>query len=350
MARAQKSLVRRVTSREDRSRPSVFHRLKTDESFVGHALFEPDPELDDNGGYFEYYVHNDQQAKRYVPCAGDNCPFCAANDNPGTRALTAWLFPDNEIKLFEINWSTVQALDDESDDEDGILGKMLRIKRMDDKGQYRVKVLSGPKAKPLTKAEQKKVLAELEEKFDLQGVVEKRLRAELDRMSAEDVLDDEDDDEDEENEEPDVPATKAKRTGKARARVEEDESDEEEDEDESEDEDENEEDEEDESEDEDEDEDTEEDEDENEDEEDQVLTGNFTVSRVLQDGEIIHFTNEDEDKYKMYAGEGLEIDLDEVTKGVEVKLSAVQDEEGDWIITEIDLAKKRATRKPRTRR
>ena len=53
--------VRSVRTKEDRKRPSVFMRLKTDEAFKGVALFEPDPELEDNPGYYEYYDHWDQQ-------------------------------------------------------------------------------------------------------------------------------------------------------------------------------------------------------------------------------------------------------------------------------------------------
>ena len=83
-------------------------RLKADESFRGVALFEPDPELAENPGYFEYYDHYDNQANTYVPCSGEDCPFCAANDNPSTRALTAWYFPEaadakDQIKLFTMN-------------------------------------------------------------------------------------------------------------------------------------------------------------------------------------------------------------------------------------------------------
>src|SRR5262245_59862046 len=100
--------VRKVTSKEDRRRPSVFMRLKTDEAFKGIALFEPDPELKDNPGYLEYYDHWDQQGQQYVPCAGEDCPFCAANQNPSTRALTVWYFPEapdekDKIKVFTMN-------------------------------------------------------------------------------------------------------------------------------------------------------------------------------------------------------------------------------------------------------
>src|SRR5262245_49386562 len=137
--------IRRVRTKEDRRRPSVFMRLKADESFRGVALFEPDPELDSNPGYFEYYDHFDKQGNAYVPCAGEKCPFCAANDNPSTRALTAWYFPDNDaneqIKLFTMNYSTINEITDEAEEEDGLIGKKVRIKRLDDRGNYKVRVL-----------------------------------------------------------------------------------------------------------------------------------------------------------------------------------------------------------------
>ena len=113
MAKSKKDglTIRRVKSKEDRKRPSVFMRLKADESFKAVALFEPDPELDKNEGYYEYYDHYDKQGNSYVPCAGDQCPFCSANDNPATRALTVWYFPENDkgdqIKVFTMNYSTL---------------------------------------------------------------------------------------------------------------------------------------------------------------------------------------------------------------------------------------------------
>jgi hypothetical protein len=159
--------IRRVKSKEDRKRPSVFMRLKTDEAFKGVPLFEPDPELDKNPGYFEYYDHYDKQGNSYVPCAGDQCPFCAANDNPSTRALTVWYFPNaadvkDRLKVFTMNYSTIQEISDESEDEDGIVGKTVRIKRLSDKGDYRVKISSD---KPLSKSDLKEALKLLNEKF-----------------------------------------------------------------------------------------------------------------------------------------------------------------------------------------
>ena len=159
--------VRSVRSKEDRKRPSVFMRLKQDESFRGVALFEPDPELKANPGYFEYYDHWDNQGNTYVPCAGQDCPFCAANDNPSTRALTAWYFPEaadvkDQIKLFTMNYGTIEDITDESEEEDGILGKKIRIKRLDDRGNYKVKVLPD---KTLTKKQIDALLKRLEEEI-----------------------------------------------------------------------------------------------------------------------------------------------------------------------------------------
>jgi len=306
-------------------------RLATDESFKAVALFEPDPELADNPGYLEYYDHWDQQAKQYVPCAGDKCPFCAANDNPSTRAMGVWYFPENDkadqIKVFTSNFSTTQDLADESEEEEGILGKKVRIKRMDDKGGYKVRVLAD---KPLTKTELKKALALLKEKFPdgLEAIVEKQLVTQMERLKAQDALEDDDDDEDE-----DV--------------TDEADDEEDEDEDEAEEEDDDEEDEEDEEEDEDEEEadDEEEDEDEEESDDEDIVGGEFEIVKINEKDETFELSN-DEGKVKMWLGEGVDVDYDEAKPKAKVSVNATTDDEGDWIITEFSVLKKaRATRR-----
>ena len=352
--------VRSVRTKEDRKRPSVFMRLKTDEAFKGVALFEPDPELEDNPGYYEYYDHWDQQGQQYVPCAGDQCPFCAVNDNPSTRALTVWYMPDagdkkDQIKVFTMNYSTINEISDEAEEEDGILGKSVRIKRLSDKGDYRVRVLSG---KPLSATERKKVMALLEEQLPdgLEGLVQKQLVTQLERLKAIDALEDDDDDDDDDE----IP-TRSRR-GKA---VEEDDEDEDEDEDdEEEDEDEDEEDEEDEDEEEEDDEDEEEEDDEEDDDEEEeeeeedeeptAISGEeYEIIKVQERDEIFDLKDSDGKKVKMWLGEGNDVDYSAVKKGVKVKIDAEQDEEGDWIITNISVPKARAprqTRKPASTR
>jgi hypothetical protein len=314
-------------------------RLKTDEAFKRFALFEPDPELEDNPGYFEYYDHYDKQANQYVPCAGDQCPFCKANDNPSTRALTVWYDPNapdkkDQIKIFTMNYSTIGDITDESEDEDGILGKEVRIKRLSDKGDYKVKVTS---TKALTKAEVNKAMKLLEEQFPegLEAVVLRQLKIQLERLKAIEELDDEDDEDEDEQ-----PRGKARR-GRA---VEEDE-DEDEDEDE-EDEDEEPEDEADDEEEEDEDEDEADDEEEEEEEEEvpSTIEGvEYEIVRVQEKDEIFDLKNDD-GKVKMWLGEGIDVDYDEIKKGVKVTVDAEQDDEEDWIITSIIVAKPKTTR------
>jgi hypothetical protein len=345
--------VRKVASKEDRKRPSVFMRLKTDESFRGIALFEPDPELEDNPGYFEYYDHWDEQGRQYVPCAGDKCPFCAANDNPSTRALTVWFFPDEDvkeqIKVFTMNYSTLNDISDEAEEEDGILGKKVRIKRLSDKGDYKVRVLTD---KPLTQAQLKKAMALLEGQFQngLEGLVLNQLKAQMERLKALEAMEDDDDDDDEDETE-DRPT----RRGRPKAAAVEEEDDDEEDEEEEDDEDDDEEEDSDDASDDDEDEeddeeeeDEEEDEDEEEEEEadDAISGGVFEVVSVNEREETFSLKGDDGKRQKMWLGDGVEVDWDSFAKGSNVTVDALKDDEGDWVVTSIAVKKARATRKP----
>jgi hypothetical protein len=192
-------------------------RLKASESFRGVALFAPDPELENNPGYYEYYDHYDNQGNTYVPCSGEDCPFCAANDNPSTRALTAWYFPEadvkDRIKLFTMNYSTIEDVTDESEEEDGVLGKKIRIKRLDDRGSYKVKTLPD---KAITATLRKELLAQLEKEIlggkGMEGLVLGQLKRQLERLKAIDALEEDDDDDD--DEEKTTKATKKNRRGR----------------------------------------------------------------------------------------------------------------------------------------
>jgi hypothetical protein len=358
--------VRTVRTKEDRKRPSVYLRLKADESFRGIALFEPDPELSEQGknpGYYEYYDHYDKQGNTYVPCAGEDCPFCAANDNPSTRALTAWYFPEasdakEQIKLFTMNYSTIEDITDEAEEEDGLLGKKVRIKRLDDRGNYKLKVLPD---KPLTAKQQKDLLARLEAEIlngkGLEGLVLSQLKRQLERLKAMDLLEDDTEDDDEDEEETTTKATATKtRRGKPAVEAEEDE-DEEDDEEDDEDEDDDEETtDESEDEDEEEEEDDEEDEDEEESEEDEeeaeegdeITAGVYEIVKILRRDEIFDLKDTDGMVTKMWLGDGIDVDYDVITKGVQVVVDAAKDEEGDWIITSIKpkpAGRKRTTAK-----
>jgi hypothetical protein len=335
--------IRRVLKKEDRKRPSVFLRLKPEEAFRGYALFEPDPEDKENPGYYEYYDHYDRQANQYVPCAGEKCPFCAANDNPSTRAMTVWFFPDaplvqDRLKVFTANFSTTEDLADESEDEGGLKGKELRIKRLNDGGDYKVKVIAGSKLKA---NELKAAMAELDEKFPegLEAIVMRNLKIQMERLKAMAALE-EDEDEEEVEEKP-----RRGRVIQDEVEDEEEEEIEEEDEEEEEVEDEEEmEDEEDEDEEEIEEEEEEEEEAEDEEEEEKEIAAEaFEVVKVNERDEWFELVNDDMPKTKFWLGEGVEVDYSKIKVGSNVTVSALTDDEGDWIITKIALKRARST-------
>jgi hypothetical protein len=316
-------------------------RLKADESFKGIALFEPDPELDDNPGYLEYYDHYDKQGNTYVPCAGENCPFCAANDNPSTRALTTWYFPEasdvkDQIKVFTMNYSTINDMTDEAEEEAGILGKTIRVKRLDDRGNYKVRVLSD---KPLTKKHIADLLKRLEDLFKdgLEGLVLTQLKRQIERLKAISALDDDEDDDDD-----DEPKAKRATTKTRRGKAEEEEEDDDEEDDEEDEDDEEETTDEEEEDEEEEEEDDEEEEDEEEEEEEaeavEIKAGVYEIIRIKEADETFDLQNDD-GKVKMWLGDGVDVDYDEIKKGVSVTVDASQDDEGDWIITAISLKK-----------
>jgi hypothetical protein len=192
----------------------------------------------------------------------------------------------------------------------------------------------------------------VENGIDFEKMVLKQAKAAYEKQSAVDALTDEDDDdedEDEDEEEETPKARKGKAAPKAKA-VEEDEDDDDDEDEEEEDEEEDENDEDDEDEDEeDEEEDDEDDEDEEEDDDDEEEAGDaseidaetFAVVSTSESDETIT-VKIDGKSTKLWLGEGIDIDWDAIKKGVEITVSALQDDEGDWVLTSVK--KKRAAR------
>jgi hypothetical protein len=340
MAKSRTPTVRRVTTREERKRPSVFLRLKVDENFTAHALFEPDPEAEDNPGYFEYFDHYDQQANTYVPCAGDKCPFCLANDNPSTRAMSLWYLPDNaaneQLKVFTMNFSTANDAMDIAEEENGILGKKFRVKRISDRGEYRIRPQT---TKALSKGEVKKLLKSAP---DLEELVNDALKRQWERLRAMEELAEPDDEEvedteDDEDEDEQPPARKGKRKPvEAEADEDEDEDDEEpEDEADEADEDEEEEDEEEA------DEPEAEDEAEEEEADDELVKAEVEVVKPNEDDETID-VKMDGSKFTLWVGDGVEVEWLKVKKGTTLVIDAAQDDEGDWVASSLKVKRARA--------
>ena len=265
--------------------------------------------------------------------------------------MTVWFFPEapnaqDRIKVFTANFSTTEDLADEAEDENGLKGKKLRIKRLDDGGNYKVKVISGSKLKV---NEVKAAMAELEEKFPngLEAIVLRNLQIQMERLKAMAALEDEDDEVEieEEDEEEEAP----KRGRKVKDEVEEEDEEEEDEEDDEEEDEEDEEDEDEDEDEEDEDDDEEEEEEEEEDEEEaptEIKDELFEVVKVNERDEWFELTNDDYAKVKFWLGEGVEVDYAKVKIGAKVTVSALTDEEGDWIVTKIAVKRGRpATKK-----
>jgi hypothetical protein len=71
------------------------------------------------------------------------------------------------------------------------------------------------------------------------------------------------------------------------------------------------------------------------------------VVKLNEAEETIDVKNDD-GKVKMWFGEGVEWDADELKKGAAVNVEAIQDDEGDWIITSIKVKKTRGRPKGKT--
>jgi len=364
LAKPKDLKVRRITSKEERKSGNLFLRLKTDEKFKANALFEMNPEAEKNPGYYEYLEHYDNSSNTYVPCTGDDCYMCELGDNPSGKALTLWFDPEadkkDQIRVFKLNGFLIRDFTEIEEEEGGVLGRLFRVKRLSDRGEYRATPQSD---KPLTKKEIKELLKDAP---DFEAMVLKQAKAAFQAHKATAALedaDDDDDDEDEDEDEDDQPKTKG---GKNKADVEndddddDDEDDSEEDDDDDDDDDsdddsdddddddeDSEDDDEDENEDDDSDDDSEDDSD-DDDDEDESEDENASVSGVTaevkstnENQETITFTEfEGKKNVKAWVGRGLEVDFDKVTKGVEIKVDAALDDEGDWIITKVTMPRK----------
>jgi hypothetical protein len=324
-------------------------RLKTDEWMKAHALFTPDPEAAKNPGWFEYFEHYDKPNNQFVPCSGDDCYMCELGDSPSVRALTLWYFPDNpekeKLKVLKLNGYMIRDFTEIEAEEGGVLGRKFRIKRLSDDGKYRV---SPQVDKPLRKTEINTLLKEVPEAMDFETLTLKQLNSALKKQEAVDSLTDEDEDDVEDEDENGEEEAPKSRRGKARAEAEEADEDEDEDEEDEEDEEEEEdEDEADEDEEEEEDEPDEDEEDEeeeaDEEEEEAVLTGQkFTVVSTKEDEETVT-VKLDGKNTKLWIGQGLEADWDKIKKGTEITVDAATDDEGDWVLTSLKVARPKRT-------
>jgi len=175
----------------------------------------------------------------------------------------------------------------------------------------------------------------LVEELDLEAMVNRQLHAHMERIAAMEALEDVDEDEESEDEE-ETPVRPRKGKAVAAATPE---TEEEEEEEEEEDEPEEEEEEEPEAEaDDEEDEDEEAAEEEEEEEGDApTVSGEFPVISASEENETVT-VHANGKRTKMYVGEGVDVEYDDLGAGVVVNLEAIQDEDEDWVITSFAIS------------
>lgn len=205
---------KRVRSEEERGGGrSEYIRLDEGERFTGVALFEGDPAKNETG-YYEYMEHFDVNARRSVPCSGDECPLCEDGDRPKVRALTLWAVTKDEkghdldepkLRIFQANWNVIKILTDMRSDDDPIKGQSFKISRLDDRGNYMLTLR--PKGK--MSATEVKELLKSDEAPDFDAMVTNRLQRAMEGYSVRKALDD-DEDEDELTEKPEKTKKKSK--------------------------------------------------------------------------------------------------------------------------------------------
>lgn len=189
---------RRIRDEDDRSTGSSgYIQLDEGERFLGIALFEGNP-AEDEPGYYEYLEHWNNAAKRSVPCAGDDCPFCEDGDKPKVRAKSLWfVLKDNkgnevnELRTFNLNSFLIKQFTELRHEDEKILGRTFRIARLDDRGNYSVM----PKTEVAKKAAVKEMLAGAP---DYDKDVTAQLVKAMEGVAVARAMDDDDDDDDEE--------------------------------------------------------------------------------------------------------------------------------------------------------
>lgn len=301
MARTQVWKPKRIRSEEDRrSGSSQFINVDEGKNFVGYALFEADPSVDDPA-YYEFAMHwvtGGPGAKGgSVPCADEDCPLCADGDRPKTRAYSLWLVTQDEdktkldppqLRIMEMNYNVIKIFTEWRAEGDKIKGRQYRVSKLDDRGNWNIT----PKTEMLKAAEIKTALKDPNAP-DFDAMITSKLRKAMEGMAVARAI--EDDDEDEapaKGRKPAAkPAAKADKTpaGKTRLKAWPDELDEE----------------------------------------------DVTVSEVDDDGNYFVATAEGYKGTKnVYTTDEIEFDLTDLSEDDVVTITATVDDEGDFILSE----------------
>lgn len=209
--------IRRVRSEEERGagRGGYISLKKKGESFDGYALFVPTPDADkwpdtvkanENSGWYEFFQHY-TPATGYFPCVadenGEGCPVCDMGDNPSTRCKVAFLIVDKdnpdpaggEVKIFEMNWFVMQDfIQFFSEEEEPVLGQLFRVIKQEGNGKFMVRLKN-------RKLKANEIKAGIKAIPDIEEMTAKAAIKKMQDMDLEEAMMADDDDDDDDNEE-----------------------------------------------------------------------------------------------------------------------------------------------------
>lgn len=293
---------KRIRSEDERNTGSSgYIQLDEGQSFLGYALFEADPTVDEPG-YYEFSQHWVTGAKaRSVPCAGEDCPFCEDNDKPRDVANTLWLVltdekknklgedGEGELRIFKANSLVIKQFTDMRSEDEKIKGMPMRVARLDDRGNY---TLTPKTNLPVLKVGAIKEQLKSKDAPDFDQMVTSQLTKAMEGIQIARAMDDDDD----------PPAKKNKADKKTKK-------------------------------------------DDDEWPSDGLDEETVTVAKVDKEGNWIEVEHDDyEGKVKVWTTDGIEADLTDFSKGDEVTVTTgALDDDGEYILSdepEAETAKK----------
>lgn len=304
--------VKRIRSEEEYKTGgnSDFISLDEKEKFVGYALFDGDPKIDELG-FFPYKMH--WNGKTSVPCADDDCIFCEDGDRPRSKAYSLWLVVideagkklgkggEGELRIFDMPVTVIKQINELRAEGDAVKGMQFRVARTDEKTYVLVPKSS---VKPLTKKQVSELLKSSDAP-DFEGMLTNKLKKAMEGVAVARALEDDDD------EEPRKSGNKAtKKTAKGKGKVKDEEPEDDETETET--------------------------EEETEWPDDGLDEETVIVTKVEKKGQWIEVESDKyEDTIKVWTTDEIETDLTDFSKGDEVTITTSEkDDDGEYVLTE----------------
>jgi hypothetical protein len=294
---------RRVQSEDERkvSGGKYIKLAEIGDKFLGYPIFDGDVTKDEPG-YYEFFEHWLTAGKgQSVPCAGEDCPLCEDDVPVKRRANTLWWVVEDEkgdkpgedgegeLRTWTINSIVIDSLADIRSD-DKVMGRLFRVKRTDDRGNYSLL----PKPDTLAKSVVKDLLKS-DDVPDYEDQITKKLNRAMEGLAISRAVEDNDDDDDDEKPAAAKSKSNGGKKGKASGKAAKEKA--------------------------------------KEEWPDTLEDVEVVVTDVEKKGNYFTaVTEEYEDSADIYTTEGIEFDFTDLAEGQLVTVSATKDDDGDYIL------------------